>query len=69
MEIEHRFESRPVTGPVREAAHNGVRNGALDYARYLNEVIPECPEKTIAIRRLEEVAMWANKAIAQNVEG
>lgn len=25
--------------------------------------VPECAERTLAVRKLEEVSMWANKAI------
>lgn len=32
------------------------------YETLLAEV-PDCAERTLAIRKLEEVSMWANKAI------
>ena len=41
-------------------------------ARYLeyriNELCPKGRERKIALQRLEEVVMWANKAIAFEVE-
>ena len=41
-------------------------------ARYLefriNELCPKGRERKIALQRLEEVAMWANKAISHEVQ-
>lgn len=41
-----------------------VRNAALDLANTLNDLVPKGREKSLAITHLEEVVMWANKAIA-----
>ena len=40
-------------------------NVAARYLEYrINELCPEGRERKIALQRLKEVAMWANKAIA-----
>ena len=40
-------------------------NVAARYLEYrINELCPKGRERKIALQRLEEVAMWANKAIA-----
>lgn len=39
-----------------------VREACKNLAMLLEEKIPECREKSLAITKLEEVSMWANKA-------
>ena len=40
-------------------------NGAARYLEYrINDLCPKGRERKIALQRLEEVVMWANKAIA-----
>lgn len=42
---------------------NAVRD-ALSVALYaIQEIVPGCAEQTLAIRKVEEASMWANKAI------
>ena len=58
-----RLDAKPVDELQQERINNIVRT-----AEHLEEVIkqncPECRDRKIALRKLEEVAMWANKAIA-----
>lgn len=46
---------------AREASHA--------YHEVLERVVPEGPDKTYLIRKLREVAMWANVAITRNPDG
>jgi hypothetical protein len=63
-ELERRFLHHRATQATR-GQHDQVRARCLTLADYLNELLPEGPEKTLAIMHLEEVKMWANAAIAQ----
>ena len=45
------------------------RNAAAEYAEVLDQRVPEGPDKTYLLRKLREVAMWANVAITQNSDG
>ena len=44
-------------------------NVAVRYLEYrINELCPKGRERKIALQRLEEVVMWANKAIAFEIK-
>lgn len=45
------------------------RSAAADYAETLCEEVPDGPDKTYLLRKLREVAMWANVAITRNQDG
>jgi len=46
-----------------------ARAAAADYARALDALVPEGPDKTYILRKLREVAMWANVAITRGTDG
>lgn len=46
-----------------------ARSAAADYAYTLEKLVPEGPDKTYLMRKLREVAMWANVAITRNADG
>ena len=46
-----------------------VRAAAKVYALVLIELLPEGPDKTYTLRKLREVAMWANVAITRQADG
>ncbi len=46
-----------------------ARAAANGYARALEALLPDGPDKTYALRKLREVAMWANVAISRNADG
>lgn len=43
-----------------------IRRDAKIFAQFLNAVAPECPEKELALVRLQEAVMWANAAVARH---
>ena len=45
------------------------RRGAADFANLLDEHVPAGPDKTYLLRKLREVAMWANIAITRKPDG
>ena len=57
------FAYHPATA-VTAPKHAAVRRIAADTIAALWEVLPDGPEKTLAIRKLQEAAMYANLAIA-----
>lgn len=46
-----------------------VRTAAAGYADVLEQALPDGPDKTYALRKLREVAMWANIAITRHPDG
>ena len=46
-----------------------VRFATTVYAQLLEAIVPEGPDKTYLLRKLREVAMWANVAITRNADG
>ena len=58
----HPFEyQRPTAGSVRRIGE--VRDALKEAYAVLLAEVPECAERTLAVRKLEECSMWANKAI------
>ena len=45
-------------------AYAKLRSSALDFAKAINDLVPDCADKTAAIRKLRESVMTANAAIA-----
>lgn len=45
------------------------REAAAAYAKVLDRVVKDGPDKTYAIRKLREVAMWVNVAITRHADG
>jgi hypothetical protein len=62
--------SRLDAKPVDELQLKRIQalNEAARYLEYrINDLCPKGRERKIALQRLEEVVMWANKAISQEV--
>ncbi|MBS1360651.1 MAG: hypothetical protein HPZ77_00805 [Acidaminococcaceae bacterium] len=62
--------SRLDAKPVDELQLKRIQalNAAARYLEYrINDLCPKGRERKIALQRLEEVVMWANKAISQEV--
>lgn len=51
------------------SAMGDARAAALTYGRALEALLPDGPDKTYAIRKLREVAMWVNIAITRQPDG
>jgi len=45
------------------------RTAAAEYAEVLDQYVPDGPDKTYLLRKLREIAMWANVAITRNADG
>mgnify|MGYP001565118956 CR=1 FL=1 len=46
-----------------------ARQAATDYARILDVLVPDGPDKTVIMRKFREVAMWVNVAITRHADG
>ncbi|WP_039823258.1 Acb2/Tad1 domain-containing protein [Nocardia testacea] len=67
-DIEHRFAFHPATTEEKRAEHGSVRHACKSLALFLDEALPDCREKALAITALEQVMFWANAGIARNTE-
>lgn len=54
---------------VQKADMEIVRSAAAAYADCLASMLPDGPDKTYALRKHREVAMWANIAITRQPDG
>ena len=52
--------------PSNLEKHEAVINWAQNFALIIFEEVPECDEKNIAMRKLQEATMWANEAISRH---
>jgi hypothetical protein len=64
MDIDYLFDYRPSNSDRQVKAHQLVRQDIKTTAQFIDKMLPESPEKTLAIRKLQEALMWANAAIA-----
>lgn len=62
------FQSLPQTERTHgELFQAGI--AAQEYALIVERLLPDGPDKTYALRKLREVAMWVNVAITRNPDG
>jgi hypothetical protein len=67
-QLAHRFEHHAPTSDEIARKHADVRRACGALAEFLNETIDkECREKSLALTALEETMMWANAAIAREL--
>ena len=58
------FAHHPPSGPEIIEAHEMIRNEFRTLAGVLNGLLPECPDKTVALRALREAMYAANACVA-----
>lgn len=63
--IENDFKYHSPSEFNREIMIN-IRFQAKALAHLIDELVPDCREKSLALTHLEEVSMWANAGIARN---
>lgn len=64
IELENRYGWHPYTEVTKEQ-HAEVRARFLELAKFLEEMLPAGRTKSLAHTQLEDAAMWANKAVAE----
>jgi len=67
-DITNRFNFHPATTVEKRNAHTDIRQNCMLLAGFLNELLPEGQEKSLAITNLELVMFWSNAALARNNE-
>lgn len=68
-ELAHRFAYHPPNGDGIPELHASARASCHETAKFLADNIPSCRELSLALTKLEEAMMWANAAIARNMNG
>ena len=48
---------------------NSLRNSAARYAKEVDLMLPDGADKTYALRKFREVAMWVNVAVTREADG
>jgi hypothetical protein len=46
-----------------------ARMASTEYARTLEAIIPDGPDKTYVLRKVREIGMWVNVAITREADG
>lgn len=68
-QLAHRFAYHPPASAAIAAKHEQVRAACGRLAELINQAIDkECREKSLAFTALEETMMWANAAIARELD-
>lgn len=47
----------------------GLREASAQYAKLLDDRLPDGPDKTYILRRVRETAMWVNVAVTRQADG
>lgn len=58
---------KPSEGQLNTMAR--LRAAAVAYSRAIERELPDGPDKTYTLRKLREVAMWANVAVIRHADG
>lgn len=73
QDIRHRFTNHPPTGKIGRIPTGEVLDritvAMIRMGEFLDDVLPEGREKSLAITKLEESSMWSKAAVARNQEG
>lgn len=64
-DLENRFTYH-APKPGQPDTYTKIRTSGLASALVIEALCPECEERNIAFRKLEEAVMWANAAIARH---
>lgn len=64
-QLENNFKHHaPKEGQTEK--YVAIRGKSKELAYLIDELVPNCREKSLSITKLEEVSMWANAGIARN---
>ncbi len=65
-EIEVNFTYHKPDGDKPEK-YEKIRSGSKELAYLIQDLCPDCREKSLALTRLEEMVFWANASIARKI--
>lgn len=69
-ELDNDFRYHPPASAKRREAHEAIRAACTNLGFQLNQLVPDGPEKTQAIKvNLAQVMFWANAGIARQPNG
>lgn len=54
---------------TQSANMSAARHAADTYARSIETLVPDGADKTYILRKIREIAMWANAAITREADG
>jgi hypothetical protein len=63
--LYHDFNHHPPKGNNIAVLHQEVRKRCLDLALFIDQSLPDCREKSLAVTKLEEVMYWTNAGVAR----
>lgn len=64
-EVIEKFSAFPAS-PEIAAFEEALRRVAVDYAHYLNELLPDSREKSLALTKVEEAHLWAREWVVRH---
>lgn len=64
-QIENNFKNH-FLGEKQAEKHELIRNKTKELAYLIDDMCPNSREKSLAMTKLEECAMWVNASIARN---
>lgn len=64
IDLDNVFSYHPPADAAQTATYQAIREGGKTLAKLIDERAPDGPEKTLAIRKIQEAVMWANAGIA-----
>lgn len=64
-DLDSRFTFHPATTEVKRDAHAATRQACRTLADWIDALIPDGREKSLAISKVEEAMFWANAALAR----
>ena len=65
MTEDVRFKHHPPTSDNVADTHHEVRLRFSEVAHWLEENVPNCRERSVALTNLETAMMWSNAAVAR----
>ena len=60
------FKYHPPKSDSQIERYTEIRSMGQQFAEVIDETVPLCEEKKVAIQKIREAVMWANAAIACN---
>ncbi len=63
-QLDQWFAYHPPATPDISVAHETVRAACRQLAQVFSDLLPECPDKTVALRKVREAMFEANATIA-----